>query len=663
MTRAAQGRDPPAAVIAVAIGIAIDLVVALSLLAIGWSLSASHVSGLLAGHAARALTARAFPFRASDPTRYGSARAVRYALVVALTLGLRGGVIATVICAGAPEWLAVAGGIAASWIVTYVIDTVYPPTGAVVEQSDESRWALAALGIIVYAQLLRIVYLGAVAVLPEEAYYWNYSIRPDLGYLDHPPMVAWLIAFGEALLGHGPVGVRFGSFLSGLVVAFFVFQFARRLVDRPSALMAAALATALPYFFFGSGLMMSPDAALAAAWAVSVYFFHRALVGNEPRAWYGVGLGIGLGMLSKYTIALLGPAALAFCLLDARARAWFRRPQPYLATLIALLLFAPVIYWNHAHDWASFAYQTGGRFGAESRISLFDLVQNIMVVATPLPLLLLPLLFFKHWTGQAGEQHEPEHAQPRNRLFVACFVFAPVLVFAWDALEHLPRINWTGPVWLTTLPLMGWAIVHAGALRFRGLAAVVRVTARPLLAGLLVLYAVSLHHVTLGIPGLRYPTIMALAIGAPEAARSLHDVASRLERESGAASVVVGMDKYWIASELSFYGTPEDLAAGAPVAGPGLQRLKVTSAGRSLGKDGLMFDYWYSPQQLRGSSFIMVSRDRNDLTDESLPRYFRELDPAIHPLPLVRAYGSNRDPIAQYYYRVGYEYRPVATKQ
>lgn len=71
-------------------------------------------------------------------------------------------------------------------------------------------------------------------------------------------------------------------------------------------------------------------------------------------AWVGIGLAIGLGMLSKYTIALLGIAAFVFILIDRDARKWLVRPELYIAIVISLIIFSPVIIWNANHEWASF---------------------------------------------------------------------------------------------------------------------------------------------------------------------------------------------------------------------------------------------------------------------------------------------------------------------
>ena len=76
-----------------------------------------------------------------------------------------------------------------------------------------------ALSLIAYALILRLLYLGTVELLPEEAYYWNYSRHLDYGYLDHPPIVAWLIRLGTAVFGQTQFGVRAGALCCGVVTS------------------------------------------------------------------------------------------------------------------------------------------------------------------------------------------------------------------------------------------------------------------------------------------------------------------------------------------------------------------------------------------------------------------------------------------------------------
>ena len=155
-----------------------------------------------------------------------------------------------------------------------------------------------AIGLVVYALVLRLVYLGSVELLPEETYYWEYSRHLDIGYLDHPPMVAWLIRAGTALFGQSPFGVRVGALCSGIIASVFAYRLARNLLGEAGARAALVLSQVLPFFFL-SGLLMTPDAPLTAAWAASLYYLERALVAGRSDAWWRVGLALGLGAISK----------------------------------------------------------------------------------------------------------------------------------------------------------------------------------------------------------------------------------------------------------------------------------------------------------------------------------------------------------------------------
>jgi len=635
------------------LGPAVDLALTLALVWIGLTQGAANIVGFAVGMLA---------YHFAGWLRHPGVRAARGAVsacalwparglvVAALALGLRGGAVATGLELGLAAWIAVAGGIAVAWLAVAGGYLLRWPMAGEGRPTLAVRWSLTALGILVAVPLLHVLYLGVLPLMPEEGYYWNYSIRPALGYLDHPPMVAWLIGLSESILGHAEASLRIPALACGALVIFFVYRFARNLVDRPAALVAAALAALIPYLFLATGMMTTPDAPLAAAWAASLYFMHRALVGGEGRAWYGAGIALGIGLLSKYTIATLGLGAAAYCLVDPRARRALLRPEPYVAVLIALALFAPVIYWNWANDWISFKFQSGGRFGEETRFSLQNMLGNMLLVATPLPLLVLPLLFFSRWARGEDPDSDPPHANIRNRMFVGCVVLIPLAVFAWSALRHLPRLNWTGPIWLATLPLLGWALVHASAVRHLVLGKILRLSGGAVIGGLVVLYAMFSYYAVLGIPGVPYPRTFARAVGWPQATRELRAVQDRIIRETGTAPVVVGMDKYNITSEVSFYGAGEDGSIGPP--------LKATTIW-ALSGSRLMFSYWDPPEQFRGRPIIMVARRPAKLEGERLASLFGRLDPEIYPLPLsASGPGGNGRRVDTYRYRIGYDFRP-----
>ncbi len=191
-------------------------------------------------------------------------------------------------------------------------------------------------------------------------------------------MVAWIIRMFVDLMGNNEFAVRAGAFGCWLVTAWFSYRLTCDVLGRSAAYRALTIVAVLPvYFAFGT--FMSPDAPLAACWSAAIYFMYRIVVRDQARAWLWLGVAIGLGMISKYTIALLGAAFVLFVLVDRPSRKWLMRPEPYIAVLIALLLFSPAIVWNWQQDWASFSFQSQGRMASRFSFSLPRFAGNIIL--------------------------------------------------------------------------------------------------------------------------------------------------------------------------------------------------------------------------------------------------------------------------------------------
>ena len=49
----------------------------------------------------------------------------------------------------------------------------------------------------------RLFLIGDLALALDEAHYWYWSLYPQPAYLDHPPMVAYMIGLGTMIGGDG----------------------------------------------------------------------------------------------------------------------------------------------------------------------------------------------------------------------------------------------------------------------------------------------------------------------------------------------------------------------------------------------------------------------------------------------------------------------------
>jgi dolichol-phosphate mannosyltransferase len=480
--------------------------------------------------------------------------------------------------------------------------------------STESRRNRFCLAVVIYAVLLRLLYLGVPELLFEEAYYWNYAKHLDIGYLDHPLMVAWIIRLFVALMGNIEFAVRAGAFLCWLVTAWFSYRLTRDVLGQAAAYRALALIAVLPVYFF-IGLFMSPDAPLAACWAAAIYFMHRIVVREEPRAWLWLGVAIGLGMISKYTIVLLGAAMVLFVLVDRPSRKWLTRPEPYLAALIALALFSPVIVWNWQHEWASLSFQSQDRLASKFSFSLPRFAGNVIVLLTPtgiLSVIALVVCRRQITAGFAPAAASSAVTLERSQFLLTWLTLFPVAVFAAISVFRASKLNWTGPCWLGLVPFMALLVtpgLESGAPR---LSTWCRRAWPPTIVVCLLFYGAAMQWLGPGLPGVSYPHNMHL-IGWRDFGRDIEVLAQRLARETGREILVVGMDRNRIASGLAFYRTQAiDAAGGKAGYDPAFQ----TASEHLFGSVGLMYALWFPVGQQDGKTLLLVGEAVSSLNSE-----------------------------------------------
>lgn len=521
--------------------------------------------------------------------------------------------------------------------------------------SAETRWDRFCLAAVIYAVLLRLLYLGVPELLFEEAYYWNYARHPDIGYLDHPLMVAWIIRLFVALMGNIEFAVRAGAFLCWLVTAWISYRLTRDVLGQAAAYRALVIVAVLPvYFFFG--LFMSPDAPLAACWAAAIYFMHRIVVREEPRAWLWLGVAIGLGMISKYTIVLLGAAIALFVLIDRPSRKWLTRPEPYIAALIALVLFSPVIVWNWQQEWASFSFQSQDRLASKFSFSLPRFAVNVVGLLTPtgiLSVIALVVCRRQMTDGFAPPAAASAATLGRSQFLLTWLTLFPVAVFAAISLIRVSKLNWTGPAWLGMVPFMALLVAPGLESGVPRLLTWCRRAWPPTIVICLLFYGAAMQWLGPGLPGVSYPHNMHL-IGWRDFGRDVEVLVQRFTRETGREILVVGMDRNRIASGLAFYRTQYiDAAGGTAGHDPAFQ----TASEHLFGSVGLMYALWFPASQQNGKTMLLVGRDASSLsTDRVLSRVKTAGD--IGEIR-VRKQGK---PAGRYYYRLvsGYQAGPAA---
>ena len=300
---------------------------------------------------------------------------------------------------------------------------------------------------------IRLVFAPLTELCGDEAYYWVWSRSLSWGYLDHPPMVAWLIRASTGVLGSNELAVRLpGILLAGGTIMLATYAGHLLGLARKSLLLLQVVLLCFPMLQV-AGAIFTPD-------TPALFFALLTLVAallclNRPEnwaSWWLLGLAAGLAMLSKYT-ALLPVAAILTFLLIHSPRRWYK---PVLAGVIAIVVISPMLYWNYERDWLSFAFQLSHGTSPDGRawyVNFGDFIAAQAIVANPL---LMPLLVY------CGVRILIRPATAGHRL-LAVAGLVTLFGFAATSLLHKVEANWPTLTWIPLIVLLVTVLPSASA--------------------------------------------------------------------------------------------------------------------------------------------------------------------------------------------------------
>lgn len=413
----------------------------------------------------------------------------------------------------------------------------------------QALWVLAAGGV------LRLVMAAALPLAADETYYWEWARHPAAGYFDHPPAIALLIRAGVLALGALGIGasalaVRLVPVLAGCVGALAIAGIARRLGGDAAGRRGAIAITVMP--LAAAGLVLAtPDAPVLAAGAAALYAVVRALQSPlRSRAslgwWSAAGVLLGLAFTSKYTSILVPAGVFVAVATHRELRARLREPGPYVACVLATIVFSPVLFWNAHHGWISFAFQLGHGFqrpGGSAIGRELELLGGQAGLVSPV---LFVMALIAMWRALRSDG---------VRWMLAVVSILTLAFFAYSATHRRVEPNWPAAAWVPAL-----ALVSAHAWGERG--------ARWFRAGVWVAAVLSgivyLHAITGVLPiAPRRDPVARLYGWDSLAARA------QLAARANGPHTWLAADRYQDASEIAFHapGNPEVFAlnlAGRP---------------------------------------------------------------------------------------------------
>lgn len=173
------------------------------------------------------------------------------------------------------------------------------------------------------------------------------------GYVQYPPMTAFLGRVALAWFGTSLVGFRFFAALAMAAAVVLTGSMAKEMGGGKWAQVLAAMA-AVP-FCLGAGALMQYISFDYVCWVAVAWCVTRVASRGGERWWVGVGVGIGSGMMAKYTMGFL-VVGLLVAVLCTEMRRYLRSGWLWLGVLLAVGIFLPNFLWEWKRGFVSLEF-------------------------------------------------------------------------------------------------------------------------------------------------------------------------------------------------------------------------------------------------------------------------------------------------------------------
>jgi 4-amino-4-deoxy-L-arabinose transferase-like glycosyltransferase len=221
---------------------------------------------------------------------------------------------------------------------------------------------LGDMGILILLALVRIIF----HVLTDGQYGFHRDELTTLddarflawGYVAYPPVTPFIGRIALELFGQSLVGVRLFSAVAQGITLVFAGLMARELGGNRWAQILAGLAILVAPVSLAQGALFQYVSFDYLWWVLLAYLMICLLKSENPRWWLGIGIVIGLGMLTKYTMAFFAAGIVGGVLLTP-ARQYLKNRWLWIGVALTFLVFLPNLVWQVQHDFISLAHLSG----------------------------------------------------------------------------------------------------------------------------------------------------------------------------------------------------------------------------------------------------------------------------------------------------------------
>ncbi|HXB43160.1 MAG TPA: glycosyltransferase family 39 protein, partial [Puia sp.] len=168
------------------------------------------------------------------------------------------------------------------------------------------------------------------------------------GYLEVPPMMS-VFAFVSNVMGGSLFWIKIWPSLFGALTFILTARLILSFGGKEFALFLGFLPFIFGYYLHVH-FMFQPNYLEVFFWTLVAYGLVRYVQTGAPKGLYIAGIGLGLGMMSKYSVGFFAISLLVGLLLT-KQRKILRNKHFYYALLIGFAIFLPNLIWQYSHGF------------------------------------------------------------------------------------------------------------------------------------------------------------------------------------------------------------------------------------------------------------------------------------------------------------------------
>lgn len=291
--------------------------------------------------------------------------------------------------------------------------------------------------------LFKILISVKIPITGDEALFVVWARDLSWGYYDHPPMIAWVLAF-FSFFSSDLFVIRLPATVSNHVIALGIIYLLIQIgVEKSKAYLAAMMYLLLPITLLN--VLVTNDTSLLIFLFGSIFFFSLANFQDQSSTnknyfyYLLAGIFFGAAFLSKYLAVIFLIPFLFIFIRDLRVKEFL------IFSLGCIPFFVINLVWNANNCWQNIQFNLVNRL--EDKVTPWlGLSSYFLIVAYVITPWFIYFLF-------------KNRSQIKFKTYLSIISFTPLLIFAVLSLRQLIGLHWMQPL-IPALIVYGGLIIN-----------------------------------------------------------------------------------------------------------------------------------------------------------------------------------------------------------